>query len=326
MTSAFSLLRQPITGHELREEGEALIAPDGKSYQIKNGIPRFVSAENYADDFGWQWNTFRQTQLDSYTGLTISRDRLARHLYGHLSKLQGKSVLEAGSGAGRFSEILLKAGAQLCSFDLSSAVEANAKNNPLSERFVLAQADIMNIPFERSSFDYVICIGVVQHTPDPEATIKSLYEMVKPGGYLVIDHYIANWRLILPPPIGYATSLYRRYVLSLPRAKRFDVVKKIVDFWFEVHWKFKDMRLMRSVLPRLSPVAFYYPLLPLRNRQEYYDWALLDTHDALTDYYKHLRTGPQIEATLRSLGAEDVAITFAGNGVEAICRKPDGSL
>ncbi|MBN8543065.1 MAG: methyltransferase domain-containing protein [Alphaproteobacteria bacterium] len=322
MTAAFSVLRQPITGHVLREEGEALIAPDGTSYPIKNGIPRFVDAENYADDFGWQWNKFRQTQLDSYTGLSISRDRLTRHLCGHLDKLQGKRVLEAGSGAGRFSEILIEAGAQLCSFDLSNAVEANAKNNPPSDRFVLAQGDIMKIPFERASFDYVICIGVVQHTPDPEATIKSLYEMVKPGGYLVIDHYIANWRWIVPPPIGYAVRVYRKYVLALPRAKRFDAVKKIVDFWFPIHWKFKDSRIMRSILPRFSPTAFYYHMLNLRNQQEYYDWALLDTHDALTDYYKHLRTGPQIEQTLRGMGAEEVAITLAGNGVEAFCRKP----
>jgi SAM-dependent methyltransferase len=41
------------------------------------------------------------------------------------SSLAGKHVLEAGCGAGRFTEVLLKAGAYVTSIDLSSAVEAN---------------------------------------------------------------------------------------------------------------------------------------------------------------------------------------------------------
>jgi 2-polyprenyl-3-methyl-5-hydroxy-6-metoxy-1,4-benzoquinol methylase len=45
----------------------------------------------------------------------------------------------------------------------------------------------------------VVCLGVIQHTPDPEKTIKCLFEKVKPGGVLVIDHYI--WR------IGYYSTL-----------------------------------------------------------------------------------------------------------------------
>lgn len=52
-----------------------LISADGMhKYRIYNGIPRFVPESNYADNFGMQWNYFRQTQLDSYSGHTISAD------------------------------------------------------------------------------------------------------------------------------------------------------------------------------------------------------------------------------------------------------------
>src|SRR6185369_11180965 len=44
-------------------------------YPIRKFIPRFVPKSNYADNFGLQWNKFRQTQLDSFTGLPISADR-----------------------------------------------------------------------------------------------------------------------------------------------------------------------------------------------------------------------------------------------------------
>jgi len=68
----------------------------------------------YVDNFGIQWNLFEKTQLDSYTGIPLSRDRLIRccgpQLFG---SLRGKYVLEAGCGAGRFTEVLLDRGAQL---------------------------------------------------------------------------------------------------------------------------------------------------------------------------------------------------------------------
>lgn len=319
MISKFALLLQPETLLALSEQDGALVAADGKAYPIVNGIARFVD-DGYAEDFGWQWKRFRQTQLDSYSGLTISHDRLKKCLHGHLSQLQGKAVLEAGSGAGRFTEVLLKTGANLCSFDLSAAVEANAENN--GSGFTLAQADILKMPFAPASFEYVICLGVVQHTPNPEETIRSLYSMVRPGGYLSIDHYIRSWRWVMPPPLGYAVGAYRKLVLALPRKKRFTAVQKIVDFWFPLHWRFRDSRYARTILPRLSPLAFYYPGIPLKTKEEYYEWALLDTHDSLTDYYKHLRTPQQIEATLRGLGAIEIQIVQAGNGVEAFCRKP----
>ena len=35
----------------------------------------------------------------------------------------------------------------------------------------------------------VVCLGVVQHTPQPEETLAALAGYVKPGGLLAIDHY-----------------------------------------------------------------------------------------------------------------------------------------
>jgi hypothetical protein len=49
---------------------------------------------------------------------------------------------------------------------------------------------------------------------------------------------------------------------------------------------------------------------------------MLDTHDTLTDYYKHLRSTEEIEAALRTAGMVDIETAYAGNGVEARARKP----
>lgn len=56
----------------------------------------------------------------------------------------------------------------------------------------------------------------------------------------------------------------------------------------------------------------------------YYEWALLDTHDGTTDFYKHYRNESQIHKHLEKIGAEDIEVNVGGNGVEAFCRKPSG--
>jgi len=49
---------------------------------------------------------------------------------------------------------------------------------------------------------------------------------------------------------------------------------------------------------------------------------LLDTHDAMTDVYKHRRTPSSIRSTLQALGATNIIVSIGGNGVEAYCEKP----
>lgn len=320
MNEDLSRLCDPNTGQALETVGTELISPTGEKFPIIEGIPRFVASEAYASDFGKQWKLFPKTQLDSFTGKPITRDRLERCFNGQLQEVRGKKLLEAGSGAGRFTEILLAEGAQLDSFDISTAVEANARNNG-DRAFTLVQADIRAIPFERESYDFVVCLGVIQHTPDSEQSIGKLWDMVRPGGLLVIDHYDWNrWRL--PPPIGDAGKIYRQVVLRMKPEKRWAAVKKIVDFWFPYYWRFRENPIMRRLLPRVGGINFYYPGLPVDTRQAHYEWSLLDTHDALTDHYKRFRTVGSIRKTLQALGASDIVVRRGGNGIEASARKP----
>lgn len=322
MNEDLSTLRDPSSASPLARIGDVLRSRSGHDFPIVNGIPRFVDRENYARDFGSQWNRFPRTQLDSHSELTLSEDRLQRCFGAPLKLLSGKRVLEAGSGAGRFTEILLKHGAFVDSFDFSNAVEANALNNGHSDRLVLVQGDIRKIPFAASSYDAVICLGVIQHTPSPEASIASLWTMVRPGGKLVIDHYRYRLGFVLPTPIGSAESAYRFLTLRLPAKVRARFVDAVTRFWFPLHWKFRDSLLAQRLIRRLSPVHFYYPEIPLASRDAFLEWALLDTHDAQTDVFKHLRTPGAISQILHKLGGEQIDVRIGGNGIEATCVKP----
>jgi 2-polyprenyl-3-methyl-5-hydroxy-6-metoxy-1,4-benzoquinol methylase len=300
---------------------DVLVTDDGDVFPIVGGVPRFVSSENYAASFGEQWTEFPKTQLDSHSGLNITELRLRRCIGRDLEELRGQLVLEAGSGAGRFTEVLLKHGAILHSFDFSRAVEANASNHAKADRLTLVQADILEIPFAENHYDTVLCLGVLQHTPNPEDSIRSLWRMVRPGGSLVIDHYRPYLWYWLPPPLGDAEKLYRWIILKLPQTRRAAATRALTDFWFPIYWRFRRSKWARRILARIAGIHFYYGIVPLRDRQQYYEWSLLDTHDGMTDRYKHMRTERQIERFLQELGATDIDVSRGGNGVEARCRK-----
>ena len=285
--------------------------------EIISDIPRFVDSGSYASLFGDQWKEYKKTQLDSYTGSPISESRLDRCLGDMKDKLAGKQVLEAGCGAGRFTEVLLKKGAMLVSSDLSSAVEVNAENFPISDTHLVIQADINDMPFADESFDVVICLGVIQHTTDTEKTIEDLYRLVKKGGTLVIDHYTFDKSNYLR-----LAHLYRLNLRKKTAAYTIPYTQKLVKKYLPWHKKFAKNKLLSVLLNRISPVITYYNAFPELNDAQQEEWALLDTHDSLTDWNKRFRNTREIQQTLTSLGAVEIWCAYGGNGVEARCKKP----
>lgn len=297
---------------------EELLCPKGESFPVLQEIPRFVSRDPYAEAFGAQWKRYRRTQLDSYTGYPLSRDR-ARAAVGEplWSSLAGKDVLECGCGAGRFTEVLLAAGARVTSIDLSSAVEANREGFPLSERHRLAQADILRLPFAPRSFDLVFCLGVIQHTPSPESTLTSLYGMVRAGGTLAVDHYShsLSWYTKTALPLRY---YYRR----LPPEKGLPAIERLVDRLLPMHRAVRRLPWAQAMLSRFSPVLCYYQKFPQFSDSLQREWALLDTHDSLTCWYRHSRSRRALIRQLRSLGAEEILCEYGENGIVARARRP----
>ncbi|MFH1759690.1 MAG: glycosyltransferase [bacterium] len=299
------------------EKNEILYCPDGHGFKQINDIPRFVDNSQYTESFGIQWGKYRRTQLDSYTGLPITAKRTEICLGPELwNNLKGKLVLECGCGAGRFTEILLGRGARVLSVDLSSAVQANLENFPLNKNHRIAQADICNLPFKDGRFDMVFCLGVVQHTSSPEQTILALYKQVKPGGALVFDHY--------KPDLSWYTKtapIFRQILKRLKPEKRIEITEMLVNFFFPLHKLTRHFYLGQIVLSRFSPVSCYFHAHPALNDRLQYEWALLDTHDGLTDHYKHFRSKNRIYRVLKRLFAQGILCDYNGNVVEARVKR-----
>lgn len=299
------------------EHVSALACPEGCRVPVVRGIPRFASSDDSGAAFGWQWKQFQRSQLDSYTGTTISRDRLTHCLGGSLEAVRGKTVLDAGCGAGRFTEVLLDAGARVVATDISSVVEASYANCGTSRGYFICQADLLDLPVAPRSFDVVICLGVVPHMPDPDRTIAALAGYVKPGGLLAIDHDSRAY------PAPSSRRLLRALLLRMPPERARYVALGITRTLLPLHralWhRRRGFGRVRRYLARVSPVVDYYDTYPELG-PELAKRALLETPVALTDRFQHVRDPEEIRAILSSLGLRDVEVWPAGKRVEARAR------
>jgi hypothetical protein len=159
----------------------------------------------------------------------------------------------------------------------------------------------------------VICIGVVQHTADYIKSIHTLFQYVKPGGLFVYDQYLLS-------PFYYTKPVlpFRFFLKRMKPEKAFQIIKKTVDLFFPLQWRFKDNRVMTVLLNRISPLYNYFHKFPEMNRQEHYELSLLDTFDGLTDFHKHLVTVGKTKRILRKMNFKQLTVKKGGNGVEVV--------
>ena len=299
-------LRSPVNDNPLKLEGNLLIDDDTNSFPIVNEIPRFVEAENYAESFGYQWNIFDKIQLDRFNNNNLSSKRFYKNTRWNDEMLKDSNLLEVGSGAGRFTEVLLKTQVNLYSIDYSNSVEANWKNNKVIRDFFLAQANIYNLPFKKGFFDFVFCFGVIQHTPNPRDGFFSMLNHLKDGGQIAIDVYAKNWKTIF-------ISKYwvRPFTKKMNNQKLLELVEWYVPIWFPISSFLLKVPYFGKFLAQIIPISNHSKLYPQLSKKELVEWAILDTFDMLSPEYDN----PQSLNTLRKWAAEaKLTILYCGRG------------
>ena len=300
------------------EAGTLLCSSCAEPYPIIAFVPRFVPPDNYSKSFGFQWNRFRRTQLDSTTGQPISHNRFFAQSAWKPSDLTNRWTLDVGCGAGRFAEVSLSAGARLVAVDFSAAVDACRANLGPSPRLDVVQADVYRLPFIKRRFDFVYCFGVLQHTPDVHAAFAALPEQLSPGGRLAVDLY----------PKRRLNHLWPKYWLR-PFTKRVDAhrllpfVSRMVDLLWPLSLALGRVPGIGRKLRHLLPVVNYEGLLPLSSPQ-LKEWAVLDTFDMLAPTHDHPQSVDTVARWFREAGILDADVVRRGL-VVGRGRRADGS-
>ena len=235
--------------------------------------------DGYVSNFGKQWRDHVKVQLDSVHGFKHSLNLLNAVTFEDIDFFKNKTVLEIGAGAGRFSEYICKEAASTVLVDLSEAIYHNvAKVNSTTIRI---KADFLKlVPSDK--FDVVLCRGVLQHTPNPLASILKLYEFVKEDGLVLFDIYPT-------PKIG---KLHPKYFFWRPFFKTFikyetleKYMKKNIKPILKIKRMLKVMFFNSTFLSDcFIPVYDYKGRLEL-NENQLEEWAILDTLDGMYATY-----------------------------------------
>lgn len=265
--------------------------------------------KDYSLNFGLQWNKFPLTQFDSHTGFPLTKNRLLNSSCWNINEIKNKLVIELGSGAGRFTEILLSAGCYVVSVEMSNAIYANSVNNK-SDKIIFVKSSLNNLEFFNQLFDYVLCYGVAQHTPNLFKTYQACYKFAKKDGKISIDHYVK---------VYYPTSkrIWR------PITKRIDprLLLKIVKFYIPYYFPIDTF-----IKTKLPPIIrkFLLCCIPIpccnysneknipQEKNKLIEWAIMDTYDALGAKYDNPLSQYQLEKIAKQIGLNTFEVKRSG--------------
>lgn len=205
------LLVDPVSGLSLRlrdgrRVGDEVVdgrleGSNGRSFPIKNGIPRFVLTEDEDQrqterSFGFKW---RQRETYGSPGMVETSRLWLVERYGFADAetmrafMAGKArILDAGCGSGFSASLWLSpdwGGGCWVGADISEAIDVACDRLAGIPNTHFVQADLLQLPFAPATFDVVFSEGVLHHTPSTERAFKALVPLVAPGGELMAYVY-----------------------------------------------------------------------------------------------------------------------------------------
>jgi SAM-dependent methyltransferase len=301
--AGFELADEQIRDEEV-ESGRLVCTGASHVYPIRAFVPRFVQADGYADAFALEWNAFRTAHLDSFTGLDYLDRQLQQFLDFPIGSLEGKVVLDAGCGLGRFSEIALNYGATVVAVDISGAIDAAFENLRFRDAIYFVQADIFRLPFRPGTFDFVYSWGVLHHTPDPRAAFSGLPPLVRPGGKLMAMVYAKYNKAYLA-----TTGLYRQLTTRLPKRVLLKLCYVAVPLYYV------------GKVPLIGPLVTRL-LLPVSVHPPTHRWRVGNTFDLYSPKYAFTFDHVEVYGWFEQAGLDRIRPVGRNSGISYIATKP----
>jgi len=139
----------------------------------------------------------------------------------HATAMSESRAVEYGPGSGIYLPVLARHCGEVVAADVEPAYLAGIR--PLAgeiDDLKLVVDDIQQSRFEDDSFGLALCSEVLEHVPDPERSLRTMYRIVQPGGIAIVTTP-QRYSLIelcckiglLPAVIGVVRMIYREPVL-----------------------------------------------------------------------------------------------------------------
>ncbi len=272
-------------------------------------------ADHYTQSFGFQWSKYRDVQIDRLNGTRASWNHLEMFCQGDFSIFSGKTCLEIGAGAGRFTDYLVDLCKTVIAIDSSSAIFCNAALG--ADNLIACRADLFDIPIKREQIDLVFCRGVIQHTPNPKQALRKLFDYVRPGGIVLFDVYPFKW---------YTPFVTKYWIRPLTRRMNPEKLASCIEKWMP-----RLLPLKKKIVNRLFPhnkfgIHLSNQLVPIVDATGSSElpadlalkWSVLDTLDMYAPHYDRPMTFGSILRELKSLGVKEIRAnrsTFCFRGI-----------
>ncbi|MFX0141652.1 MAG: methyltransferase domain-containing protein [Candidatus Hodarchaeota archaeon] len=300
-------------GNNEIKEGKLTCICCNKNYKIHNFIPRFVDDDSYASNFSLEWQKHRFTQLDEY-GLKSEKKETSLYTFYkktgfNNTEFEGKLVLDAGVGAGRFADIAEKAGAIVVGFDLSYSVDAAYQNFHNRRNIHLIQADLLNLPLRANLFDLVYSIGVLSHIPDPKKGFVNLVKVLKNNGKISIWVFDSGNQNSIE-------RIYRKVGSGLRPKIFYRLCNLVIPFFYIWNATKYHQWFWHAILP-----GFIFHLVPKFSSRKYYKWRVLDTFDFYSANYFAKLTYYDVFSWFRECKLQDITINELPIAISAIKNK-----
>jgi arsenite methyltransferase len=316
----------------LTRDGEALVAANGRRYPIVNGIPRFVEMrdrgqEQTADSFGYKW-----TRQPAWGARGEGEDviwGMWREMFGFgpdllQSLMTGKTVLDAGCGSGVALRLFASWPSAIAAADISEAVDACKAQFAGNDRITFVQADLNALPFRESSFDVVWSSGVLHHTPDTFAALRSVARHARIGGHVVFYVYVKK-----APIREFVDDYVRQQVSDLPPAEAWRRMEAFTQLGRSLAAVTQPL-VIESDVPELGLTAGTHNL----QRFAYYNLFKCFWNDALSfdenvnvnfDWYHpkyaHRHSPEEVRRWLDTLRLEAEFFHVGNSGITVVARR-----
>ena len=251
------------------------------------------------ESFGYQWTTFSEMVCDF-------RENFLNYLSPATPEFfRGRLGLDAGCGVWQayLSRCFLWSG------------DGRGGPQPGHRRYVhntkhfpnvhMVQADMYATPFAQETFDFVYCIGVLHHLPDPPRGLRAPVPLLKSNGSLFLWLYSKNRRVS-----NFVVELLRTLTIHLPYPflKKISFLGAILDQYafilpYQTMGRIPGVeRAFEKIVPARIKIYSRYPFQVLQA-----DWF-----DRLAAPIRVYFTQQGVDGSMHPVGLSDIRITSTG--------------